>query len=142
VKVAPPDTRSDIERYCGNLLPIATEARTAWQMEQLEAMEKKIAAQTTTLEKMLADYRQWHTKREEFMKKADETAVAIFSKIRPEAAAAQLSLMDDMTAAAFIAKLSARTSSLILAEMDPARAARLTQAVATNGIPTEGGMRP
>ena len=52
------------------------------------------------------------------MKKADEGVIAIYAKMRPEAAAAQMAIMEDATAAALLAKLNPRVASSILNEMD------------------------
>jgi flagellar motility protein MotE (MotC chaperone) len=71
--------------------------------------------------------------RDEFLKKAEASIVEIYSRMRPEAAATQISGMADETAAAVLAKLAPRNSSAIFNEMDSARAARLADLL--------GGMR-
>jgi flagellar motility protein MotE (MotC chaperone) len=68
----------------------------------------------------------WVTRRDEFVKKARDNLVLIYSRMRPDAAAMQLTAMDEETAAAVLLKLEPRTASLILNEMEPAQAARLT----------------
>ena len=60
-------------------------------------------------------------------------AIAImgqYSKMKPDAAANQITTMDELTAAAIISKLSPKASSLVLAEMDATKAARLTATIA------------
>jgi len=49
--------------------------------------------------------------------------------MRPDAAAAQLAVMDDVMAASVLTKLNSRNASAILAEMDPGRAARIANAM-------------
>ena len=50
--------------------------------------------------------------------------------MKPDAAAAQLAMMDETLGSAIIAKLPPRSASLILAEMPAEQAARLTSALA------------
>ena len=63
------------------------------------------------------------------MEKAQGQLVDIYKKMRPDAAALQISELDEMTAAAILLKLSPRTASTILNEMDPKLAARLASFV-------------
>ena len=90
-----------------------------------------------TLERKKAEFEQWVKRREEFLKKADESVVAIYSQMRPDAASQQIAAMDPEAAAAILAKLSPRIASAILNEMNPAAAAQLTNAMA--GLPGQGG---
>jgi flagellar motility protein MotE (MotC chaperone) len=76
-----------------------------------------------------AEYLEWLRKRDEAMKLAEDNVVAIYAKMRPEAAASQLSAMDDAMAAAVLTKLTSRNAGAILNEMEPGRAARLTNAM-------------
>ena len=78
------------------------------------------------LEAKIADHQTWVTRRDEFVKKAQDNLVVIYSKMRAEASAAQLAAMDEETAAAVVAKLDPRIASIILNEMETKRAARLT----------------
>ena len=74
-------------------------------------------------------------RREEFLKKADESVVAIYSQMRPDAASLQIAAMDPDAAAAILAKLSPRIASATLNEMNPSAAAQLTNAMA--GLPSK-----
>ncbi|WP_374254737.1 MotE family protein, partial [Xanthobacter sp.] len=78
------------------------------------------------LEAKRAEYQEWLARREAFLKKADESLIAVVSQMRPDAAAAQLAAMNEDMAAAVLARLSPRVASAILNESEPARAARLT----------------
>jgi flagellar motility protein MotE (MotC chaperone) len=57
---------------------------------------------------------------------AEDGVVAIYAKMQPEAAAAQMAVMEDSMAVAVLAKLNPRVSSAILNEMDAGKAAKLT----------------
>lgn len=115
-----------VSQYCMNIADAATDARHAWQKEQLTALEKEIEGRIKVLEQKRAEYEEWLRRRNEFLDKADESIVAIYSRMRPDAAALQLANMDDETAAAILTKLNPRSASAVLNEMEPARAAQLT----------------
>ncbi|MFG1480404.1 hypothetical protein V5F53_17370 [Xanthobacter sp. V4C-4] len=113
-------------QYCRNIADAAADARFARQKEALATMEKEIEARIAQLEAKRAEYQDWLQRRENFLKKADESLVAVISQMRPDAAAAQMAAMSEDMAAALLSKLSPRVASSILNEFEPARAARLT----------------
>lgn len=141
-KEAPKDAASAAKAplYCTNIADAAADARFAWQKETLLALEKQIEERIALLETKRAEYEEWLRRREEFLRRADEGIVAIYSRMRPDAAALQLANMDDETAAAVLTKLNPRSASAILNEMEPARAAKLahTMAGAANRPPSDG----
>ncbi|MCB8822593.1 MotE family protein [Microvirga rosea] len=112
-------------QYCTSIANAAADARYAWQKETLTNLEKEIEGRIQLLEKKRAEYEEWLRKRNDFLAKADETVVAIYSRMRPDAAAVQLANMQDEPAAAILAKLNPRNASAVLNEMEPARAAQL-----------------
>jgi flagellar motility protein MotE (MotC chaperone) len=116
--------------YCENIADAAADARFARQAEALAALGKEIDDRIAALEARQAEFKEWLAKREEFMRKADESVVAIFTQMRPDAAALQMAVMGDNAAAAILAKLNPRIASAILNEMDPAKAAQLTNTMA------------
>ncbi|MBZ6078567.1 MotE family protein [Microvirga puerhi] len=113
-------------QYCSNIADAAADARFAWQKETLSNLEREIEGRIKILEQKRVEYEEWLRKRNEFLAKADETVVAIYSRMRPDAAALQLSNMQDEAAASILAKLNPRNASAVLNEMEPARAAQLT----------------
>jgi flagellar motility protein MotE (MotC chaperone) len=130
---------SAAERYCNNIGTKAADARFAWQEKRLKDLDATLKARIAELETKQAEYKAWLDKRQSFLKKAEENLVGIYSHMRPDAAAAQLSAMDDANAAAVLAKLSPRTASAILDEIDPTRAARLANTLAGGDpAPTDG----
>jgi flagellar motility protein MotE (MotC chaperone) len=123
-----PDKSADggVARYCANVAPLAAEARIAWQTRRLTELEEQIKQRIAELDKKEAEARDWVTKRETMLSSASQDVVAIYSKMEPEAAAAQLASMDDATAVAILSKLTTHAASAILNEMEAAKAGRLT----------------
>ena len=115
--------------YCSNIADAAADARYALHKQELANMEKEIEGRLKILEAKRAEYEDWLRRRNEVLEKADETIVAIYSRMRPDAAALQLINMEDEIAAAVIAKLNPRTASAVLNEMEPARAAQLANII-------------
>ena len=127
---APGPQDSDVARFCTNVGDAALDARVAWQQKELEATEAKLRQRIAELETKRAEYEQWLKLREDFLKKAEDSVVEIYSRMNPEAAAQQIASMADDTAAAVLAKLRVRSASAILNEMDPARGAHLADTLA------------
>lgn len=128
---SPIDAATDnAAQYCRNITNAAADARYARQTDALTAMNKALGDRIDALEKKRAEYEQWVTRREDLLKKADDSVVAIYSQMRPDAAAKQIAVMDDEAAAAILSKLTPRTASAILNEMDPATAAHLANVMA------------
>jgi flagellar motility protein MotE (MotC chaperone) len=117
------------EEYCTNIADAAADARVAWQKKVLTDLEQEIAKRIAQLEEKTAEYRKWLARRDEFSEKANDTLLRIYTRMRPDAAAAQISELDEETAAALLTKFEGRTASLILNEMDAAKAARLSSVI-------------
>jgi flagellar motility protein MotE (MotC chaperone) len=131
---APEDRKADPhaldpQAYCTNIAATAADARIAWQAKRLTELDVQIKQRIADLEAKRAEFQDWLSRREEALKKAEDGVVAIYSKMRPDAAALQLAAMDDRTAAAVLVKLNPRAASAILNEMSAERAARLTNAM-------------
>jgi flagellar motility protein MotE (MotC chaperone) len=123
------DAGDSVGHFCANIAPAVGEARIAWQMKRLGELDEQIKKRIAELEAKEAEARDWVSKREDMLKKADDDIVAIYAKMRPEAASAQLIAMDDVSAAAILSKLKPSAASTILNEMDAARAAKLTDLI-------------
>ena len=119
--------------YCASIADAAADARFAWQKEQLAVLEREVEARIARLEEKRAEYETWLKRREAFLAKADEGVVALYAKMRPDAAAPQLATMPEDAAAAILTKLNARAASAILAEMEAARAAGLARRMSDLG---------
>jgi flagellar motility protein MotE (MotC chaperone) len=127
---AAPETDLPLAReYCLNIADAAADARFAWQKKVLADLEQEIAKRVEALEAKTAEYQRWLARRDEFAKKAQESVVTIYARMRPDAAAAQLVAMDEETAAAVLVRLQPRSASAILNEMEATQAARLTATI-------------
>ena len=116
-------------QYCLNIADAAAEAKFAWQKKVMTELAADLEMRVGLLDEKMAEVQRWVTRRDEFMKKARDNLVLIYSRMRPDAAAMQLVAMDEETAAAVLLKLDPRAAGLILNEMDPAKAARLTATI-------------
>ena len=131
---AAPPADDNASQYCRNIANPAADARYARQVDALTALSKSLDERIAALDKKKTEYEEWVKRREDFMAKADEAVVAIYSQMRPDAAALQIAAMDEEAAAAILAKLTPRTASAILNEMDATIAAHLTNVMA--GLPS------
>jgi flagellar motility protein MotE (MotC chaperone) len=142
----PPETDVRLAReYCLNIADAAADARFAWQKKTLGELELEIAKRVALLEEKTAEYQKWLARRDEFSKKAQESLVTIYARMRPDAAAAQLVAMDEETAAAVLSRLDPRNASAILNEMEVSRAARLTATIggaANVNLPGRSKLQP
>ena len=120
-----PKEPTEAQRYCDNIAAVAAEARFAWQTRKLTELQSQVTEKVAELEKKQAELQASLARRDAAMKRAQETLIAIYAKMQPDAAAAQLSVLDDELAAAVLAQLGARQSSAILNEISPERAERL-----------------
>ena len=121
-----PAINEEIQRFCGNIADAARDRRYALQAQQLEALKTEIDARVEQLEVKRAEYEAWMKRRDDFMQRATDNVVGIYSKMRADAAAEQLSTMEADLAAAIIMKLEIKQSGEIMSEMDSEAAAKLT----------------
>ncbi|GGB60112.1 hypothetical protein GCM10011316_35180 [Roseibium aquae] len=113
--------------YCQNNAVSAADARASWQAWKLISLEARLAQRIEELARREVEFEAWVERREEMLAAVEDQVVTIIARMRPEAAAAQLATTDDDTAVGVLLKLKARQASGILDEMDPGRAAQLTQ---------------
>ena len=124
---------ANADAYCRNIANQAADARYARQAESLTAMTKALDERIAALEAKRAEYEKWVATRQDFLDRADNSVVAIYSQMRPDAAAQQIAVMGAEAAAAILSKLQPRSASAILNEMDAVTAAHLTNVMA--GLP-------
>jgi len=124
------DGMRGVETYCGAVAASAASARLAWQEQRIKTLQAELVVKIAELDAKSAEIRQWVQKREQFLAKANDDLTAIFAKMKPEAASAQLQAMDEEAAAALLARLKPAAASAAMSEMDPARAARLSDLLA------------
>lgn len=133
---------SDLARgYCVNIAGAAADARLALQRAKLVEAEREIGKRIAVLEAKAAEYKTWVERRDEFLKRATNSLVKIYTLMEPDAAALQLVAMDEETAAALLVKLEPQNASAILNEMVPEKAARLSATIAGSArVPRPGGV--
>jgi len=124
---------ADVQNFCTNIVDEARERRYAIQREELEALRAEIEAKIVELEDKRAAFEQWAEKREQFAEAASEGLVAVYSNMRPDAAAERMEQIPPQLSAALLTKLKPRTSAAILNEMSTEDAALITQIMAAVG---------
>lgn len=123
---APPQ---DSELYCKNIAEAASDARIKWQTWKLISLEARLKGRIEELQRSEREFQNWVKRREDLLAEVEDQVVSIIGRMRPEAAAAQLSTTDEEAAVGVLLKLKSRVASSILDEMEPSRAAQLTQSM-------------
>ena len=127
----PLETGTEIERFCSNIADAARDRRYVLQTEELQALQQEVDKRIKLLEEKRAEYEAWLKRREDFLAKAEDGVVKIYSGMRPDAAAERLAEMDADLAAGILMKLDARKAGVILNEMERKTAAMLTGVMAS-----------
>jgi flagellar motility protein MotE (MotC chaperone) len=112
--------------YCANFADEARDVRLALQQKQLKELEARLEKKIAELEDKRLEYLSWLARRDAELKAAEAGVVAIYAKMRPDAAAQQLAVLDRDTAASILRQLKPRNASAILAEMPETPAAQLS----------------
>jgi flagellar motility protein MotE (MotC chaperone) len=143
-KAAEPMTADEkqVHQYCINISSAAADARFAWEKKSMEEVAKDIDERIAKLEEKTEEYKKWLAKRDEFSSRAQLELVNIFSKMKPDAAAAQMADMNEDLAAALLLKLKPTNSSAILNQINPAKGARLSTILTLAAKAQQGGKRP
>ena len=124
------ETGTEVERFCSNIADAARDRRYVLQTEELQALQREVDKRIKLLEEKRAEYEAWLKRREDFLAKAEDGVVKIYSGMRPDAAAERLEEMDAALAAGILMKLEARKAGVILNEMERKKAAMLTGVMA------------
>ncbi len=119
----------EIDRYCTNISDKAADERYAMQTRELAQLRADIDSRIEQLDAKRQEYEIWLKRRDEFVDKAEDSLVGIISKMRPDAAAAQMALLGDEAAAALLLKLNPRVSSVILNEMPAEKSSKLARVI-------------
>lgn len=122
----PAAVQMPVDDYCANISNLAADARYVLQKKTLEDLQKKIDERITLLEAKRAQSEELLKKRDEAVKETQKGLVDIFSKMKPDVAAAQFEILDVATSASILKKLNARVASTILNEMKAPVAAAIT----------------
>jgi flagellar motility protein MotE (MotC chaperone) len=117
----------DMLQYCVNISDKAKEARYARIRAELEQTGREVDEKLGKLDAKLAEIRDYVDRREKFLENASGSLIEIFGTMRADAAAAQLSELDAISASAILMKLPAERASTIMNEMSPKQAAEIAQ---------------
>ena len=128
---------SEIERFCGNIADEARDRRYSLQVAELDKLRADVDERIQLLEAKRAEYETWVTRRQTFMKQAEDNVVQIYSRMRADAAAQQLTELRAEMAASILMKLDPRVASVILNERDMKAAASLTTIMVTAARPKD-----
>lgn len=131
----PAASQDEIRQFCTNIAEPARDQRYLLQKQELEKLQADVDARIAVMDKRKAEYTDWLKRRDDFLKNANSGLVDIYKNMKPDAAAASLDEVRITVAAAIIMKLSPRQSSLILAEMDPQKAAVVTNIISSASDP-------
>lgn len=121
-----PAKQSEIQRFCSNIADAARDRRYALQAKELKELQAEIDKRMALLDEKRVEYEGWLKRREEFLDKAEDNIVQIYSRMKPDAAAERLEVLRAELAAGILMKLDARKAGTILNEMDSKAAATLT----------------
>lgn len=131
----PANSQDEIRQFCTNIADPARDQRYLLQKQELEKLQADVDARIAIMDKRKAEYTDWLKRRDDFLKNADTGLVEIYKNMKPDAAAASLDGTKITIAAAIIMKLTPRQSSLIMAEMDPQKAAVVTNIISSASDP-------
>lgn len=123
--------------FCSNIRDDVQEQRYALKMQELKRLRAAVEERIVALESKRAEFEAWQKKRDQFAQLADESLVEIYSKMRPDAAAGRLEILEPVLAAAIVLKLPRRRASVILNEMTAAKAASITEVIAASSVVKE-----
>lgn len=127
----------EIREFCSNIADAAKDRRYALQVQELEKLKKDIDVRVEKLEAKRAEYEKWLKRRDDFLARAEDNVVEIYSKMKPDAAAERLASVDPVLAAGILMKLDPREAGVILNEMKTKPAAELTGVMAAVANPRD-----
>jgi flagellar motility protein MotE (MotC chaperone) len=129
-------TTDEIQRFCTSIADPARDQRYLLQKQDLEKLQTEVNDRIKTLEARKAEYQDWLSRRNEFMKRAEAGIIDIYKNMKPDAAAPQLEKVNPMLAAAIVMKLPAKQTSLIFSEMAPDKVAAIAAIMSSAADPT------
>lgn len=135
-KEDPPGSVGD--QFCKSIASDAAEARVSWQNTLLEETRRQLSAKIVELKAEREAYLSQLDRYKSFLSSIESNVIEMYTKMRPEAAAQQLSLLDNNTAVAIMLRLKPRSASAILNEMEAARASELASLFSKAIDPAKG----
>ncbi|MCP1200919.1 MotE family protein [Notoacmeibacter sp. MSK16QG-6] len=123
---------SDEAAYCDAIVDQARELRYSAREEELQTMQSDLERGLELMERKKAEFEKWVQRREDFATRASEALIAIYERMRPDAAAERLTIVDPMLASAILLKMPPGKSGTILNEMEAKKAAGITAIMAAS----------
>ncbi len=133
--VDPSSSQNEIQQFCTNIADPARDQRYLLQKQALEKLQADVDARIAIMDQRKAEYEDWLKRRNDFLAKADDGLVQIYKNMKPDAAAASLNDVKITIASGIIMKLKPSQASLILSEMDPQKAATVTNIMSSASDP-------
>ncbi len=125
-------TVSDEAAYCDAIVDQAREMRYSAREEELQTMQSELERGLELMERKKTEFEKWVQRREEFATRASEALIAIYERMRPDAAAERLMIVDPMLASSILLKMPPAKSGTILNEMEAKKAAGITAIMAAS----------
>lgn len=119
----------DQQEYCANIAASSETLRLERRRKELAALETEIETKLQALEARENALRVILDRLDSFERNASEALVGLYSRMKPEAAAAQLAELDDDVGASLRLQMKSKISSAILSEMGAARGAALVKKI-------------
>jgi flagellar motility protein MotE (MotC chaperone) len=119
----------DEQHYCADIAASVETLRLERRRHELARLETEVTARLQALETRQNELRVIVDRLDSFERNASEALVGLYARMKPEAAAAQLSELDDDVAAALLLQLKGKVSSAILNEISVARGAALVKKI-------------
>jgi flagellar motility protein MotE (MotC chaperone) len=119
----------ETHELCANIAASIEQERLIRQQKALGDIEAQIKSRLAALQAKETEVGARIERLEAFEKKADESLIAFYAGMKPDAAAAQLAELDEDIAAGILLKLKTKASSAILNEMQADRGAALIKRI-------------
>jgi len=123
---------------CANVAASIEATRLEQKRRTLEELERNISTRLEALETRKNELKTQIEKIDAFEQRVNESLVAFYTGMKPDAAAAHIAELEDDTAAALLLRLKTRISAKILNEMTAARGAALAKRIARQRPGGEG----
>jgi len=119
----------EMQDLCTNIAASIEAERLSRQQKALTEIESQLKSRLAALEAKENEVSSRIERLEAFEKKTDESLIAFYAGMKADAAAAQLSELDEDIAAGILLRLKTKSSSAILNEMQAERGAALIKRI-------------
>jgi flagellar motility protein MotE (MotC chaperone) len=117
------------QQFCTNIAASSETLRLERRRKELADLEAEVGKRLEALETRQNELRVLVDRLDAFERTASEALLGLYSRMKPDAAAAQIAELDEDLGAALVLQLKPKVSSAILGEMNSARAAALARKI-------------